>query len=125
MNFLSQFKKGSLRFKIYDMDERKDAFPQSTKHYSSTKNTIKSKKIIDQFYDLYICSKFWIFSRNAAFLYILELQFEFQGQKYSSYSEAYNFTKGVTPPGVLFTFFKLYKLYLIAQSVSYIDYLLV
>ena len=34
-------------------------------------------------------------------------------------SEAWNFSKSITPPWVFSTFFKLYKWYEIAQSVSY------
>ena len=33
--------------------------------------------------------------------------------------EASNFTKSITPPWVIFTFFRLYKWYQIAQSASY------
>ena len=35
-------------------------------------------------------------------------------------ASACNFTKGNTPPWVLFTFFKLYKIYDIAQNITYI-----
>ena len=35
----------------------------------------------------------------------------------------FNFTKINTPPGMFFTFFKLYKWYQIAQRISYYQYI--
>ena len=36
-------------------------------------------------------------------------------------AKAWNFTKSITPPWVLFKFLKLYKWYIIVQSVSYVS----